>query len=182
MLVSMRSARFEIRSLSPDEGIETQLRWLSDPAVVRFTNARYRQHDSASVRAYVASHDNELSFLLGVFDRAGGTHVGNHRIERDQRHGTCSLGALIGDRRYWGRGVLTETRAAVLDVVFAELGAHRAWAQVASRNIAVLGSYRRLGFRCEGILREHLFIEDRRMDVVQFGMICDEWFERRGLR
>lgn len=175
MTVGARSARFEMRPLHPDEYTADQVRWLNDPETTRFMNARRRIHDSAGVREYVASHDNDTSFLLGIFDLRSGDYIGNHRIERDKYGRMCSLGALIGDKRYWGCGVLTETRAAVLDLVFRRFGDDRAWAAVVGRNVAVVASYQDLGFTCEGIMRGHRFMAGRRLDVVLFGMMRDEW-------
>jgi RimJ/RimL family protein N-acetyltransferase len=181
MLVGIQSARFELRPIGLDEGINDHVRWLNDPEVSRFIHARNKVHDPDTVRDYVASHDNVDTFLLGIFDLRDGTYIGNHRIERDPYNCTCALGALIGDKRYWRRGVLTETRAAVLDLVFSRLDGHKAWANVVARNIAVVASYQNLGFRCEGILREHRLVEGRHVDVVQFGMVRDEWIKRRNI-
>ena len=41
-----------------------------------------------------------------------------HQVDLNPRHRTASLNVIIGDKSFWGRKVVLETRAALLDHLF----------------------------------------------------------------
>ena len=85
------------------------------------------------------------------------------------------IGVLVGDERRWGRGVGREAVRLALSRAFAELGAHRVYARVASPNDRSRALFEGLGFRREGVMRDHLRREGETIDVELYGLIADEW-------
>lgn len=72
-------------------------------------------------------------------------------------------------------GVGTEMLREVLHHVFAVKGSLRVYAQVLEYNLASLRVHEKLGFKCEGILRQHYFNGARRCDIHCFGILLSEW-------
>ena len=76
MPLSLESRRLRLETF--DEVVLTAhyLSWLNDPAVVRFSNQRFRRHTAESARAYLDSFAGTASLFLGVRLAAGGRLIG----------------------------------------------------------------------------------------------------------
>ena len=61
---------FTLRSLRVADVSRRYLHWLKDPAVSRYQNSRFENTCLSDLRDFVAGHDNDSSFLLGIFDQS----------------------------------------------------------------------------------------------------------------
>ncbi len=86
-------------------------------------------------------------------------------------------GFYLGEHRGSGAGLRLGMDG--LDEAFGSLGLHKLNADVIAPNKRSLRFHERLGFRREGFFREHHFDGEKRIDVVRFGMLADEWVVRR---
>jgi len=84
--------------------------------------------------------------------------------------GHCEVGYwLIPDARGHGHG--TDAVRLASRWVLTETEVHRLTAQVVPGNEASIGVLRKVGFSEEGVLREWLWVEDERVDVIQFSLL-----------
>lgn len=106
--------------------------------------------------------------------------------EGGQIIGTCTLAHLDAEHRraelgfalakaHWGKGYMAEALPALVRFAFEELDLHRLTADADPRNHASIRVLSRLGFRPEGILREHYLLHGEKQDAVLFGMLRSEW-------
>lgn len=180
--IELETPRFLLRSLVETDATEAYLAWLRDPEVMRYVNSRRSDPTLDEIRAFIRGHDNRSGFLLGIFTRPAGLHIGNLSAECHPLHRTAKLGVLIGDRAYWGRRAVLESRTTFLDFLFGPAGMIKAWAPCYSRNIPALYNYKVLGFAVEGIQRSHVVCDGERMDVINFAMSRDDWLAQRKAR
>ncbi len=89
-------------------------------------------------------------------------------------HARAEVGFLL-DRSHWGQGLMREALAAVLDYGFCVKCLHRVEALVDPRNQLCLGLLERVGFRCEGTLREYEFEHDQFIDLVLLSLLQRDW-------
>lgn len=82
------------------------------------------------------------------------------------------------DRGSWGRGLMAEAMAAILDYGFAELGLHRVEAVIDDANVRSKALLLKLGFRAEGVLRERYHFLGRFEDEYYYGLLRHEWAGR----
>jgi RimJ/RimL family protein N-acetyltransferase len=87
----------------------------------------------------------------------------------------CELGITIGDKSYWGRGYGTDAVRVLIDYGFRHHNLHRVYLSVNSTNPRAIGAYRRCGFVEEGRLRAHMWNNGHYIDLVQMGILRDEW-------
>ena len=179
--VSLTTERFDVRSLTTADVTERYLAWSADPELNRTLNRLPTQVSVQSLRRYVAAFDNRSGFHLGVFDRTPSSLIGVYSINCDLTHAQAKLHVLIGERAYWGKRVVLESCAAVLDFLFDEVGIEKAWGGPYGRNFPAIFNYQAQGFRCEGVLRQHVRAVDGsgRLDQYLFAMLRDEWHARR---
>jgi ribosomal-protein-alanine N-acetyltransferase len=115
--------------------------------------------------------------VLAVADRATATLVGAIGLILRTEHSRAELGYWIG-RPFWGRGYATEAAAAVLGYGFETLGLHRMYACHFARNPASGRVLEKVGMRREGVARAHVKRWNRFEDLVQYGILREE-FNRR---
>ncbi len=147
--------------------------WMNDTDVVRYTESRHTGHSCDSIAAYVAkmagSPDN---LFLAITDREDGTHIGNIKIGPiDWRNRIGDLGLIVGDRRYWGRGMATEAISLVSAYAFEQAQLHKVTASCFAPNVAAIRAFLKAGYSEEGIRRAHWLLEGRWSDIVMLGMI-----------
>jgi RimJ/RimL family protein N-acetyltransferase len=115
------------------------------------------------------------------------------RADDDRVIGTCTLSSVDASnlraelgyalgREHWGRGLMGEALARLLDFSFEELGMRRLEADVDPNNAASIALLERLGFRREGYLRERWFVGGQVQDSLFYGLLRREWAARRGTR
>lgn len=130
----------------------------------------------AAELAWIASNmtpGEEVTFL--VAERGTNRGLGSCTIRGMHpvfRHG--EVGIAINEAEDRGKGYGAEALALLLAYGFRDLNLHRLWLHVFDGNPSER-LYRRLGFRDEGVLREHVWKGGRWMDVRVMGLLRDEW-------
>ena len=76
----------------------------------------------------------------------------------------------MGDRRH-RQSIATEAVSAMLDHCFGELGLHRVQAFIQPDNGASRALADKLGFRCEGLLRDNLRVGDTWRDEMLYALL-----------
>lgn len=109
-------------------------------------------------------HDIESGKLIG--------HCGLYYIDWVNRNAEFTV--YIGDMMFRNGGYGSDALRLLFDYGFKTLNLHRIWAEVYSNNAAI-GIYRRLGFRDEGIKRQHHFEAGEWLDSFMLGLLQDEW-------
>jgi len=99
-------------------------------------------------------------------------------VEINRRHGRAELGYWVG-RPYWDRGYATEAARAVIEYGFLVLKLHRIYAMHFSRNPASGRVMEKCGMVHEAHLREHGQKWGVFEDVDVWGILHDEWRQRR---
>lgn len=154
----------------------TFCRWLNNPEVTRFL-ARHKQPPTLrEERVYLGQQQrrrDHAQWGIEIDSRTFIGTVGMDRIDRENRQAT--YGIFIGEPRYWGKGYGTEAGQLAVSYGFRRLGLHRIMLYVFDNNPRGLKSYRKLGFRVEGRLREHRYRAGAYHDLMVMGMLRSEF-------
>lgn len=89
-------------------------------------------------------------------------------------HRRCEIGCML-DRRLWGRGLMHEALAALIDRLFARTPMHRIGADVDPRNARSIALLRRLGFVDEGLQRASYRLHGEVQDALLMGLLASDW-------
>ena len=81
----------------------------------------------------------------------------------------------IGEREYWGRGIVVEAAKLVLTYAFTELNMHKIYAIILSPNARSLRAAEKMGFTEEGVFKEMVYIDDTRVDSHFYVLSKREW-------
>ena len=110
-----------------------------------------------------------------IVEKASGKVIGASVIFNvDEASERAEVGYVLG-KAYWGSGRMREALAALLDYAFDTLKMRRVEAYADARNSASDRLLRRLGFTCEGTLRQRSVIKGEVRDSAAYGLLRGEW-------
>lgn len=155
----------------PDDITPAYLGWLNDPEVVRFSNQRFRRHDSATAQAYLHSFDGTDNLFLAIRMTTDRTMIGTMTAYVDQRHGTADLGLLIGERAVWGRGFGLAAWQLLADALLVCPGMRKITAGTLGCNIGMLRIMQRSGMVPEGLRRQQEIVDGEPQDMHLYGRL-----------
>ncbi|WP_404451769.1 GNAT family N-acetyltransferase [Virgibacillus necropolis] len=81
----------------------------------------------------------------------------------------------IFDKEFWGDGYGTEAMSLLLEFGFDILNLHRIGLDVFAFNDRAIKSYKKLGFKQEGIIRDELFYDGKFHDSILMGVLRKEY-------
>lgn len=145
--------RLLLRRPVAHDAAEIFRRWTQDPEVTRYLV--WRPHTSlAESQAHVsrcqASWDEGSAFVWFIEDRTSGELVGSIASRLNQRG--VNLGYLLA-RDAWGKGLMVEALAPVVEFWLAEPTVFRVWATCDVENHGSRRVLEKAGFELEGTLR-----------------------------
>ena len=103
-------------------------------------------------------------------------HIQLVSIDRPNRSVTIGR-VLVGPAELRGRGVGRQMVSTALRIAFEELDMHRVDLGVFDFNTSAIACYERVGFRREGVLRDHRRADERRGALIRLRTLEDAWRE-----
>lgn len=169
--------RFTLRSLTPADATVTYVSWWNDPEVQAGLNFLPRHWDRQRAMQHIAQFDNRTGFHLGIFCKDTGRLIGFFAAFPNPNTKVAKTNVVIGEKDYWGKGVVQEIRPPMLTFLFAGMGMEKVKGEIQGRNYPSIFNYKKQGFTCEGILRKELvhYSGEGRTDVFIFGLLREEW-------
>jgi len=197
---SVAGVRLEPLSEDHLDGIMT---WVNDPEVTFYfadlSRRITREEEARFVRDLIAS-DKERIFSIfgtlparpeaaatleaaaaedaeGIATRAPESlpdyigQIGLSKIYWPARN--ARLGIML-PRYAWGCGVAQAATRALLEIAFDELDLHKVWLIVRCSNARGLYLWTKLGFQCEGILRDEYYSRGRFHDMMRMSILRDD--------
>lgn len=170
--------RLAMTALEEDDAV-TISGWYDHPEFVRrfeVTPARPRAMGEIAARILQA-RDSQEDCLFGFRLRQEPALVGWGGLDGIQwRNRVASLALALAPER-WGQGLGREALQLLLAYSFGELGLHRVQLTVFADNQPAIRLYEGAGFCREGVYREFLLREGRRVDMLLMGLLAHEWAE-----
>lgn len=121
---------------------------------------------------------NDAGIRWGITLKGSGELIGSAGFfDWDKKISQVEIGYDL-DTKYTGQGIMTEAMTAIFRHAFNVMKINRIEAIVSPRNKGSLGLVRRLGFRKEGILREHDFYNGKFTDDYLFSLLKRDWQHR----
>jgi [ribosomal protein S5]-alanine N-acetyltransferase len=151
---------------------QNYLQWLNDPEVNRYSLRRFHPYTDIDAYKYIERlNQNEKIFSIFVNN---GVHVGNIKYGPiDWPNKNCEISILIGEKDYWNKGIASEAIYAVSKHLLFNLDMHRIGADTC--NPAFVKMVENLGWSKEGVMRERMYIDNKRMDYTIMSILKNEF-------
>ncbi|WP_313163288.1 GNAT family protein [Sedimentibacter sp.] len=122
----------------------------------------YKKNEESDVFAIKLFDSNQIIGIAGFDD-----------IVKENKVATLFIG--IGNKDVRGRGYGKEALKLLLEYGFNKLGFHRIQLNVLEFNMAAISLYEKAGFKREGTYREFVLRDDKRYDLLLYGLLKSEW-------
>ena len=174
---------FTLRSLGLKDANEKHISWLNDKETNAWLNSNWKKHNVNSVKKFILSQDNYNVFHLAIIENYSKSHIGNFTIIIDHYHKTAETRVLIGEKKWWGKGVVIECRSCIIEWLFNKIKVYKIYGQPSIKNIAAVFNYQKQGYVCEAILKNHKVSKtNERYDVGIFSITQKQWKNRNNKR
>jgi RimJ/RimL family protein N-acetyltransferase len=168
MTPTIPTSRLVLRQLLKSS--PTQVRWLRDPTVVRYSEQRHHNHTFSSQHTFVSSFVGR-SHIWGIFIVSTNEHIGNLTARHDDANNVSDVGILLGVPEHWHKGFGSEAwRAACSWLLDKDGGGVRKLeAGCARNNEAMLKIIQHSDFKQEGERLNHFLFNGNPVGAVLFG-------------
>lgn len=174
--LSLKTTNFYLQSLNIKDANKQHASWLNDKKVNAWLSSNWKNHDISTIKKFILTQDHYNTFHLGIFEAINKSHIGNFTILIDHYHKTAETRVLVGERNWWGKGVVIECRSSILEWLFNSIKVYKVYGQPSMKNIAAIFNYQKQGYECEAILKNHKTSLDKiRYDVGIFSLTKKNW-------
>jgi RimJ/RimL family protein N-acetyltransferase len=144
----LETQRFELRAISPaQDSFENYLSWMQNGESNPFIQGVNVDLSTQDLVEYVSQKNvSETALLLGIFVITDGTHIGNVKLEPIHPRKSATIGILIGEESWRGKGVGFEVISRVLEFCFMDLELEFVELGVNKNNSRAIRLYASLGF------------------------------------
>ena len=169
--------RINLRPITKSDA-ESIYKYARDRAISRYTFLPHPYTRKDADDWVITSSERNASgidFNMGIELPSTGEIIGMislNNIDVINRH--AELGYWLG-KPFWGKGMVSEAVALVVNYTFRRLKLVRIYARVMHPNTTSAHLLEKCGFAYEGTLRRHIKRNGRYLDDVRYGLLVEDW-------
>lgn len=154
--------------------------WFNDEEVCQGNSHHVFPYSQEQALAYIReSRGTDRRLVLAIVRREDGAHIGNIALDNiDYINRSAALTIIVGDKAAWGKGYGREAARLICDHGFTTLNLRRISAGTFEDNAGFRRIAQYLGMVEEGRRRQEAFKLGRYVDVVEYGLLREEFLHR----
>lgn len=176
--------RVYLRGLRRDDILESSpyYSWLDDLSLDLYTERSFFPNTPERMEAYFSRVvKNTDPILLAICDVDTDAHIGNVAFtDVNWINRRAYIGYLLGDKRFAGKGIVTDAVLMFMYYGFNKLNFERIHGGVSSAHPASKRVCEKVGLLEEGRSRSHLLRNGQWFDDIIVGALRTEWMESHG--
>lgn len=163
--------------LSKEDSLENYVMWFNDQQTTLYMGSGRFPVVVENLKGYVAGFsDIKGGMLLGIFTKQNQSHIGNITLQHiDWQNRFGEIGVVIGDKESRNRGFAREAIKLIAKHAFDKMNLRKIYAGMVVGNDASRKAFEEVGFKVEGVLREHFFLEGEYLDCYRLGLLKSEF-------
>jgi RimJ/RimL family protein N-acetyltransferase len=147
------------------------VKWLNDPVVSKPLRGHHERLTLKEERAWIQGlrkkQKIEKQFSI---DTADGVHIGSAGLTIGIGGKVAVFGIEIGNAEYRGKGYGFAVMSLLMGYAFTVLKLHKVELGVFAFNKHAIKLYEKVGFKIEGVRKDHLFYEGKYYDEIEMGL------------
>lgn len=164
----LRTSRLQLRPFRVED-VPAVHAYASDPEVVRYMD--WGPNTFAETEAFVSAAVNPIDGVHPFAVEHAGALIGAVELRvTAAAHRRGEFGYVLAASA-WGHGYATEAAGAVLAYAFDKIELHRVAATCDPANLASRRVLEKIGMKCEGHLRDYLYIRGEKRDRLLFAAL-----------
>ncbi|PIQ85209.1 MAG: GNAT family N-acetyltransferase [Candidatus Omnitrophica bacterium CG11_big_fil_rev_8_21_14_0_20_45_26] len=173
----LESKRLILHALKPEVDLCHYLSWINDQETTRFMGSGRFPNFLSDLKRYI-SHYRQVKdgMLLGIATKKGRKHIGNITLHQiDNRNQLAEIGVIIGQKTARGKGYAQEAIRLVAEHAFMRLNLNKVCAGIVEGNEASKRAFEKVGFKVEGRLKHHFYLDNQFLDVFRLGLLRKDY-------
>jgi len=153
-----------LRCLEESNATKEYSDWLNDSEVNRYLTTK--SATTSGLKKYIKEKNKDPNCLFfGIFFKKNKKHIGNIKLEPiNFKDYEATIGIMIGDKDYWGRGIGTEAIRLLTNYAFQKIGLEEINLGVVSKNKVAIKAYKNVGFKIDKIEKKAVRYGDTTYD------------------
>lgn len=117
------------------------------------------------VKSQISNNNGTYNFAID--DIKSNKYIGGCGIHSvDWLSRVATVGIMIGDKEYWGKGYGTDAMKVLIKFLFDDMNINKIRLSTFSFNERAIKSYKKCGFEIEGVLKEEIFKDGKYYDDI----------------
>jgi len=171
--VFLRGDQVSLRILNEKDIDGNYAGWLNDPEITAYNSHGRFPMTIDKLKEFVKyAYGSNSSLVFAVIDNNNNEHIGNISLQSiSWVDRNAEIAFLLGEKKYWGKGVMYEAGKLLIDHGFNSLNLHRIHCGTSSENVGMQRLAEKLGMIREGARKEAIYKNGQYYDIVEFGII-----------
>jgi len=149
--------------------------WFQDQVVTRYSShgkfTKGKKYYQNYLENFLMNKDRVLWAIC--FDNK---HIGNITLGNISAiNRTAEFSIIIGDKNFWKKNISHLVSLKLFEHAFLKLNLNRIYCGMSSNNIGMINLAKKLKMKKEGIKRKDLFLNNKYVDIVEFGILKKEF-------
>ena len=138
--------------------------WLNNPAVLRYSNQRFRTHNVETCEAYLSLFMQTDNMFLAIYRES--EFVGTMNTYISQAHKTADMGVMIG-HQCWGKGIGTDAWTTLMRYLL-QAGIRKVTGGALRCNTAMFNIMMKSGMKPDGVRVAQELVNGEPEDIIHF--------------
>lgn len=168
-----------LRGLEEEDLDGNYIKWFNDVEVCRYNSHRVFPYYYEDAKNYIKSmHNSREAVVLAIELKEKEIHIGNVSLQKiNYINRSAEFAIIIGEKEYWGKGYAKEASNLIIEHGFMEMNLQRIYCGTSADNVPMQRLAESLGMQIEGRRRKAMFKNNRYVDLIEYGILKDEYFE-----
>ena len=175
-VVFLQGKKIVLRPVNEKTDLDDFHSWINDPEVRVFLNSNQPISWQQEKEWFedISKRDKSIILAIVAEDKLIGS-IGLHAI--DHINSTATLGIVIGNKDYWGKGYGFDAEMTFLNYIFNNLGIRKVCASVFTFNKRSHCCAAKCGFKEEGVRRKQILRDGEYQDEILLAAFKEDWEE-----
>lgn len=162
-----------LRALNEQDILGNYSTWLNDLEITKYnSHGRFPMTVEKLLNFVQMSTQSNTSLVMAVVNIENDDHVGNISLQSiNWIDRNAEIAFLLGEKSYWGKGIMLEAGKLIIKHGFNSLNLHRIYCGTSSQNIGMQKLAEKLEMTIEGIRKEALFNNGTYDDIIEYGIL-----------
>jgi RimJ/RimL family protein N-acetyltransferase len=176
--------KYILRTITIEDASDRWANWMADPEASFMLNAPPTTMTRDDIVAYIKTFDQRSRFLVGIFEKATGKHLGFLRIDVNHASGQFLVSMLIGEAEYRNSGVTNAVTIPFRDYFFETMGLKVMLATALAHNRPIIHYLYSTGWALDRTIERHVKSNsgDQMFDLCFFSQTREAWREWKKAR
>lgn len=180
-MISKLNNEYFVRPLGEEDLAGAYPTWFENQEVCRYNSHGKFFKTKVYFKKYLDELNKEDRVVWAICHKVDG-HIGNVALQEISLiNRTAEFAIILGDKRHWRKGLGLLAGKKILAHGFDKLNLERIYCGTAATNEGMKKLAVAMGMALEGARRRHLFLDGSRVDMLEYGILREE-FEKDLIR